>query len=138
MAAEVGDLGNSPGFPCSVFLVSENKKESYEKQSSAGVIRGRTFPGLYNRSRSGGGKSQDDQGEGVCAKCSLKEASACQNAIKVKEASKTVTYYLVHNQVSKDFHQNICTSTAKVVATGTVKEVNGKLEMTPTKIELDK
>ena len=75
---------------------------------------------------------------GVCAKCSLKETSACQNAVKVKENDKTVTYYLVHNQVSKDFHQKICTSTAKVVATGTVKEANGKLEMTPTKIELDK
>ena len=83
-------------------------------------------------------KARTIRGEGVCAKCSLKETSACQNAIKVKEGSKTVTYYLVHNQVSKDFHNNICTSTAKVVATGTVKEANGKLEMTPTKIELDK
>ena len=74
----------------------------------------------------------------MCAKCSLKETSACQNAIKVKEGGKTVTYYLVHNQVSKDFHKNICTSTAKVTATGTVTEANGKLEMSPTKIELDK
>jgi hypothetical protein len=83
-------------------------------------------------------KARTIRGEGACAKCSLKETSACQNAIKVKEGNKTVTYYLVHNQVSKDFHPKICTSTAKVVATGTVKEANGKMEMTPTKIELDK
>jgi hypothetical protein len=83
-------------------------------------------------------KARTIKGEGVCAKCSLKETSACQNAIKVKEGNKTVTYYLVHNQISKDFHHNICTSIAKVVATGAVKEANGKLEMTPTKIELDK
>jgi len=83
-------------------------------------------------------KARTIKGEGVCAKCSLKETSACQNAIKVKEGSKTVTYYLVHNQISKDFHKSVCTSTAKVVATGTVKEANGKLELTPTKIDLDK
>ena len=83
-------------------------------------------------------KAKTIRGEGACAKCSLKETSTCQNAVKVKEGGKTVTYYLVHNQVSKDFHNNICTSTAKVVATGTVKEANGKLEMTPAKIELDK
>jgi RecG-like helicase len=77
-------------------------------------------------------------GEGKCAKCALKETKSCQNAIQVKEGDKTVTYYLAHNDVSKKFHENICQETKKVKATGTVKEVDGKLELTPTKIELVK
>ncbi|MEO8428526.1 MAG: DUF6370 family protein [Verrucomicrobiota bacterium] len=75
-------------------------------------------------------------GDGMCAKCELKEAKSCQNAVKVKEGGKTVTYYLVHNDVSKKFHGKVCTSTEKVKVTGTVKEVDGKMELTPTKIDL--
>ena len=75
-------------------------------------------------------------GDGMCAKCELKEAKECQNAIKVKEGGKTVTYYLVQNDVSKKFHKNVCKSTEKVKATGTVKEVDGKKELTASKIEL--
>jgi len=77
-------------------------------------------------------------GEGKCAKCALKETKSCQNAVQVKEEGKTVTYYLTHNDVSKKFHGNICTETKKVTATGTVKKVDGKMELTPTKIELAK
>ncbi len=77
-------------------------------------------------------------GEGQCAKCSLKETKECQNAIKVKTGDKTVTYYLVQNDVAKKFHKSICQSTEKVTATGTVKEVDGKHEFTATKIELVK
>jgi RecG-like helicase len=77
-------------------------------------------------------------GEGKCAKCALKETKSCQNVIQVKEGDKTVTYYLVHNDVSKKFHDNICQETKKVTATGTVKEVDGKMQLTPTKIELAK
>jgi len=77
-------------------------------------------------------------GDGKCAKCALKETKECQNAVQVKEGDKTVTYYLVHNDVSKDFHDNICKGTKKVKATGTVKEVDGKMQLTPTKIELVK
>ena len=77
-------------------------------------------------------------GEGMCAKCELKETKSCQNAVKVKEGGKTVTYYLVHNDVSKKFHGTVCKTTEKVKATGTVKEVDGKMELTPTKIDLVK
>ncbi|MBI4324997.1 MAG: hypothetical protein HY674_07000 [Chloroflexi bacterium] len=78
------------------------------------------------------------KGEGQCAKCSLKETEACQNAIKVEEKGKKVTYYLVQNDVSKKFHKNICTTKEQVTAEGTVKEVNGKKEFTATKIDLVK
>ena len=77
-------------------------------------------------------------GEGKCGKCALKETKECQNVVQVKEGDKTVTYYLVHNAVSKKFHENICEETKKVKATGTVKEVDGKMQLTPTKIELVK
>ena len=77
-------------------------------------------------------------GEGKCAKCALKETKECQNTVTVKEGAKSVTYYLVHNDVSKEFHENICKGAKKVKATGTVKEVDGKMQLTATKIELVK
>ena len=78
-------------------------------------------------------------GEGQCAKCSLKEKTAdgkCQNAIVVTEGGKKTTYYLVMNDVSKKFHGNICQETKKVKATGSVEEKEGKMVMTPTKIDV--
>jgi RecG-like helicase len=77
-------------------------------------------------------------GEGKCAKCALKETEECQNVIQTKKGGKEVTYYLVQNDMSKDFHHNICKGPKKVTATGTVKEVDGKMELTVTKIELAK
>lgn len=77
-------------------------------------------------------------GEGKCAKCALHETDKCQNVIQVTKDGKTVTYYLVDNKVSKDFHDNLCKGSEKVTATGKVKEVNGKMELTPTKIEAAK
>ena len=58
--------------------------------------------------------------------------------IQVKKGDKTETYYLVQNAVSKEFHENICKESKKVKATGTVKKVDGKLELTVSKIELVK
>jgi len=77
-------------------------------------------------------------GDGKCAKCALKETKECQNTVQVKDGDKTVTYYLVQNDISKGFHENICKGPKKVKATGTVKEVDGKMQMTATKIELVK
>src|SRR5947209_37708 len=75
-------------------------------------------------------------GEGQCAKCSLKETAKCQNAIVVEEGGKKVTYYLQHNDISKKFHKNVCQEVKKVKATGDVKTENGKMVMTPTKIDV--
>jgi hypothetical protein len=74
-------------------------------------------------------------GTGMCAKCELKETKSCQNAVQVEKDGKKTTYYLAENKVSKDFHKNVCSETAKVTATGTVKEVDGKMQFTATKIE---
>jgi len=79
-------------------------------------------------------------GEGKCAKCTLKETDSCQNVVQVKEGDKTVTYYLVRNEVSNKFHDSssLCKETKKITVTGTVKEVDGKQQLTSTKIELVK
>ena len=75
-------------------------------------------------------------GEGKCAKCMLKEASKCQTVIQAEQDGKTVNYYLVKNDVSDNFHENVCKDAKKVTATGTVTEVDGKKELTASKIEL--
>src|SRR5437762_12779539 len=82
------------------------------------------------------GDSVTITGEGKCAKCALKETKECQNVIQTEKDGKTVNYYLVANDVSKEFHGKLCKESKKVTATGTVKEVDGKLQLTPTKIEL--
>ena len=75
------------------------------------------------------------KGEGLCAKCELKETAKCQNAVRVEEAGKKVVYYLEDNDVSKAFHKKICSAPAKVVATGKVSEKDGKHWIAVTKIE---
>jgi hypothetical protein len=77
-------------------------------------------------------------GEGACSKCVLKEAETCQATIKAEEAGKKVTYHLTQNEVTKAFAKHLCAEKQKMKATGTVKTVNGKQELTPTKIELVK
>lgn len=74
-------------------------------------------------------------GEGQCAKCALHETDKCQNTITTQEDGKKVVYYLTQNDVSKDFHDNICKKSEKITATGTVSEEGGKKILTPTKIE---
>ncbi len=82
-------------------------------------------------------KEKTITGEAKCAKCSLKEGDKCQTVIQVENKNgKTVNYYLAANDVSKDFHSNVCKETKKVKATGTVAKVDGKNELTATKIEV--
>jgi hypothetical protein len=82
-------------------------------------------------------KEKTITGEAKCAKCALKEASECQTVIEAEgKNGKTVKYYLADNDVSKDFHKNVCKEAKKVTATGTVKTVDGKKEFTATSIKL--
>jgi len=77
-------------------------------------------------------------GEGQCAKCALHETEKCQNTIQTEENGKKVTYYLTQNDVSKEFHDNICKKSEKVTATGVVSEKDGKKILTVSKIEAAK
>ncbi|MFN0068141.1 MAG: DUF6370 family protein [Limisphaerales bacterium] len=83
-------------------------------------------------------KEKTIKGEGLCLKCELKKADKCQNGIRVKEDGKEVLYTLEQNDVSKAFHKNICSGTAKVTAVGTVKKDGDKIILVASKIELDK
>ena len=84
-------------------------------------------------------KEKTITGEGKCAKCMLKQGDKCQTVIQAEgKNGKTVTYYLADNETSKAFHQNVCKETKKVTATGTVKTVDGKKELTVSKIALAK
>jgi len=107
-----------------------------KKSILAALVAAGLTMGLTHQANAGDEKTVT--GEGKCAKCALKETESCQNVVQVKEGDKTVTYYLVHNDVSKDFHKNICKENKKITVTGTVKEVDGKMQLTPSKIELAK
>ena len=79
------------------------------------------------------------EGEGTCAKCDLKTATACQNAIIVTGADgKKETILCDANTVSKDFHGKVCKGAAKVTAEGVITEKDGKKTIALTKIELAK
>ncbi len=77
-------------------------------------------------------------GEGLCAKCALKETKDCQNAVIVTKDDKKTTYYLEKNGFFKDAHTTLglCQATkdapVKVKVIGTVVEKEGKKYLTPT------
>jgi len=82
------------------------------------------------------GKETTITGNAVCAKCALNETKECQNVVQVVENGKTNNVYLEQNDVSKKFHDDICTSGGeKVAATGTVTKKDGKAVMTASRIE---
>ena len=74
------------------------------------------------------------KGTATCAKCSLKLTDKCQNVIQADGK----TYYVVDNDTSKSLHEQICKATKKVKASGTVKEVDGKLQFTAQKLTVAK
>jgi hypothetical protein len=75
------------------------------------------------------------KGEGLCAKCELKETSKCQNAIRVEEGGKKVVYYIDESEASKGLHKKLCSATEKLVVKGTVSEKDGKKWVKASKIE---
>lgn len=87
------------------------------------------------------GKKVTIEGDGVCAKCALKEKDTCQNVVIVKKDGETKTYYIVHDKVSKAAHAKagFCRASkdkpAKVKVTGTCEKKDGKLVLTAEKIE---
>ena len=104
-----------------------------------GIVAGLLLAALTTPAFAEKGKEKTITGEAKCAKCALKEGSKCQTVIQTEATDgKKVTYYLVNNDVAKAFHDNVCSATKKVTATGTVKKVDGKEEMEVTKIDLAK
>ena len=75
-------------------------------------------------------------GEGLCAKCELKETEKCQTAIRVTEGDRKVVYYAKDNDVAKAFHPKICKSVEPVKAVGNVQEQEGKRHVNLMHIEV--
>lgn len=78
----------------------------------------------------------------ACAKCTLHVADAkeCQSVLVVDkggEGAEPTYYYLVSNQVAKDFG-HVCMGKKAAVVTGTVEEKEGKLWLTASKMEAPK
>lgn len=80
-------------------------------------------------------------GSVACAKCTLHVADAkeCQSVLVVDkgEGAEPTYYYLVANQVAKDFG-HVCMGKKGAVVTGTVEEKEGKLWLTASKMEAPK
>ncbi len=78
------------------------------------------------------------KGEAKCAKCSLKVAKECTNVVVAKVDGKDVTYYIAKNDAGDKGlpHKEICQATKKVEAKGTVKEVDGKHQLTVSSIKI--
>ena len=81
-----------------------------------------------------GDKEVTINGSAKCSMCTLHEGNTCNTVIQTKREGKTVNYYLVDNEQSKKLDK-LSHSGKKVVATGTVKEVDGKQKLTVTKFE---
>jgi hypothetical protein len=69
----------------------------------------------------------------LCAKCELKEAKKCTNAIRVKEDGKDVVYLFKDKGAKESYHKEICQATKEGSVTGTVEEKEGKKYITPAK-----
>jgi hypothetical protein len=108
------------------------------------AVAGVLFSGLTVLRADDKDEKKTIKGDGMCAKCALKEKDSCQNVVVVKkEGEKDKTYYIVHDTVAKKAHGSMgfCKASkdepAKVKVTGTVKEEDGKLILTAEKIEKD-
>ena len=67
----------------------------------------------------------------LCAKCELKEAKKCTNAIRVKEDGKDVVYLFKDKGGKESYHKTICQEPKEGSVTGTVSEKDGKKYITP-------
>lgn len=76
------------------------------------------------------------KGSGICAKCLLKETDVCQIVIQVNRGERTFNYYLVQNAVTKTLRDSLCKESKRVKAKGVIKDRNGKMEFTASRLKL--
>ncbi len=77
------------------------------------------------------------EGQIACAKCTLnkEDAQGCQNVLVVKKGDTEEHYYLVDNEVSKEYG-HVCQGYKGAVVTGTVAEKDGKMWLTASKMSM--
>jgi hypothetical protein len=79
------------------------------------------------------------KGTVLCAKCALKEGTACQTAIQVKENGKDVVYYFKDKGSSESYHEEVCGGEkSEGTVMGSVTEKDGKKWIAPKKVEYAK
>jgi len=78
------------------------------------------------------GKVVTLKGELTCAKCGLKLAKKCTNAIKVKEGDKDVVYYLDDKGAKEKYHGAICQDTKPGSVMGVVSKKGKQLYIKPS------
>jgi hypothetical protein len=86
------------------------------------------------------GMADEISGKGVCAKCSMKEASSCQAVIQVTKDGETTNYYVSKDsKAHKKLHKAICKKDVDGISiTGDVTEVDGKKVVAVTKADIPK
>jgi hypothetical protein len=84
------------------------------------------------------GKEVTLTGDAVCAKCILKKSQTCQLVIQVNENGKKHNFWVTPNEVSKGFKEDVCAAAKKVVVTGSTNMLQGKRQLTLSKISLAK
>lgn len=84
-----------------------------------------------------GNKKVTLTGKLVCGKCTLHQTSKCSNVLQVEKNGKTVNYFLKDKGNKAKYHKGICApdSSKNVKVTGTVTEKDGKMWLTPTKVQ---
>lgn len=102
------------------------------------VACGLLITGLSAVQAADAGKKVTIEGDGLCAKCALKETPTCQNVVIVKKDGEETKYYLAKNEFFAHAHNELGLCTAKkddpvkVKVTGTLTEKDGKKIITPT------
>jgi hypothetical protein len=94
-----------------------------------------SFAGAVQAAEKAAGGEVTLSGDMMCAKCSLKETTKCQNVLKVTEGGKEAKYYIVQNEVAKKNHGEICSGTAKATVKGKVSDEAGKKMLTASDIK---
>jgi hypothetical protein len=74
------------------------------------------------------------EGKVTCAKCGLKKAEACQNALVVAKDGGQDVYYIAANEVAEKFG-HVCEGEKKAKVTGTVTEKDGQKWITASAME---
>lgn len=79
------------------------------------------------------GKEVTLKGTLLCAKCALKEADKCTNAIQVKEDGKDVVYLLDDKGAKEKYHKDICMDKKEGSVKGVVSTKDNKKYIKPSK-----
>ena len=109
------------------------------KKLLSGIAGVATLVLVFNATNAfaGDDKEVTISGTTKCSACSLHTGKECNTVIQTKTDGKTVNYYVADTAEGKKL-EKLCHSSKKVTATGTVKEVDGKQQLTVTKYEVEK